>query len=98
MSKYENLTMANSLITCCPHYLIIESRDNQGGFHGHCGLSEEGLECFSVMENSSLMNKLVGAQVVPKGGRRGSGMLVSTHYSSSCIGKEADVKASGHDA
>ena len=46
MSKYGNLTMANSLITCCSRYLIIESRDNQGGFHGHHGLSEDGLECF----------------------------------------------------
>ena len=85
--------MANSLITCCSRYLILESRDNQDGFHGHCGLSEDGLECFSVMENSSQMNKLVGAQVVPKGGRRGSGMLGSTHYPSSSIGKEVDVKA-----
>lgn len=74
MSKYGNLTMVNGLITCCSHYLIIESGDNQSGFQGHCGLSEDALECFSVTGSSSQMEKLVRAQVVPKG-RRGSGML-----------------------
>lgn len=74
LSKYGNLTVANSLITCCSHYIIIESRDNQSGFQGHSGLSEDGLDCFSVTGTSSHMNKLVRAEVVPKGGR-GSGML-----------------------
>ena len=83
--------MANGLITCCSHYLIIQSGDNQSGFQGHCGLSEDALECFSVTGSSSQMDKLVRAQVVPKG-RRGSRMLCST-CSSSSLGKEADVKA-----
>ena len=74
LSKYGNLTVANNLITCCSHYLIIESRDNQSGFQGTCGLSEDGLDCLSVTGISSHMDKLVRAKVIPKRGR-GSEML-----------------------